>query len=88
MFPNDAAIMGLVGALLIEQNEGWHLTRRYMSQENLAKPVTPLDEQPKKLERRKVAYRTITPPRRVMVAHQLSARQIPGGAIVDRLPRP
>ena len=38
--PNDDAIVRLVGALLIEQTE-WHITRRYMSQERLAKIMTP-----------------------------------------------
>ena len=37
IFPNDAAIVRLVGALLIEQTEEWHITRRYMSQDSLAK---------------------------------------------------
>ena len=41
IFPNDAAIVRLVGALLIEQTEEWHITPRYMSQESLAKIVTP-----------------------------------------------
>jgi transposase-like protein len=47
IFPNDDAIMRLVGALVIEQNEEWHLTRRYMSYESLAKVVK--SEQAKKL---------------------------------------
>ena len=41
IFPNDAAIVQLVGALLIEQTEEWHITRRYMSQESLTKIMTP-----------------------------------------------
>ena len=36
IFPNDAAIVRLVGALLIEQTEEWHITRRNMSQDSLA----------------------------------------------------
>ena len=40
IFPNDAAIIRLVGALLVEQTEEWHITRRYMSQESLNKILT------------------------------------------------
>ena len=34
--PNEAAIVRLVGALLLEQNDEWALCRRYMSLETLA----------------------------------------------------
>ena len=54
IFPNDAAIMRLVGALIVEQNEEWHLTRRYMSHESLAKVIQP-DPENKLLEAREVA---------------------------------
>jgi putative transposase len=54
IFPNDAAIMRLVGALVVEQNEEWHLTRRYMSNESLAKVIKP-DPENKLLEAREVA---------------------------------
>jgi len=35
IFPNDAAITRLVGALLLEQNEEWQLQPRYLSLEGL-----------------------------------------------------
>ena len=36
IFPNDAAIVRLVGALVLEQGDEWALSRRYMTLEAVA----------------------------------------------------
>jgi putative transposase len=42
IFPNEAAIIRLAGALLLEQNDEWAVGRRYMSLETLATRVDAL----------------------------------------------
>ena len=39
IFPNDAAIVRLIGAVLLEQNDEWQLQQRYMQVEAMAEMV-------------------------------------------------
>ena len=45
IFPNEAAVTRLVGALMLEQNDEWAITRRYMTLETVAAicDTTPMD---------------------------------------------
>lgn len=46
IFPNEAAIVRLVGALILEQNDEWAVCRRYMSLETLARLSDDADVRP------------------------------------------
>ncbi len=54
IFPNDAAVIRLIGAMMAEQTDEWQVTRRYMSQEALSK-VAELGERPMTIEEKRAA---------------------------------
>ena len=55
IFPNDAAIIRLVGAMLEEHTDEWQVTRRYMSQEALTRVISPGTETQVLLETKQAA---------------------------------
>ena len=49
IFPNDAAVIRLVGALMLEQSDEWAVSRRYFSLESLARLARLVDTHPAQL---------------------------------------
>ena len=50
IFPNEAAIVRLIGAVLLEQNDEWQLQHRYMQVEAMADLAAPAsDAEPKQI---------------------------------------
>jgi putative transposase len=54
IFPNDRALIRLAGSLLVEQNDEWLVSRRYLSQESLCAVLGPGTEQGREEERKEV----------------------------------
>ena len=54
IFPDDRALIRLAGTLLIEQNDEWLVSRRYLSQESLCAVLDRGTEQDREEERKEV----------------------------------
>ena len=50
IFPNDAAVLRLIGAVLADQHDEWAIARRYLSEHSMANLNGPRDTAPAQLE--------------------------------------
>ena len=50
IFPNDAALIRLAGALLLEQNDEWLVGRRYLSEASMQLAATPTTSEPERFD--------------------------------------
>ena len=50
IFPNDAAVLRLIGAVLADQHDEWTIARRYLSEHSMANLNGPRDTEPAQLE--------------------------------------
>jgi len=46
IFPNDAAAVRLIGAVLADQHDEWAIARRYLSETSMARLNQPSDTDP------------------------------------------
>jgi len=49
IFPNEAAVIRLIGALLLQQNDEWELQHRYMQVEGMAELAAAAAAEPKQI---------------------------------------